>query len=174
MKKVSSTPTINLETKTIPMTKSEIEEFYKTIDWDWLFDYIRKKYGIGTKEAKPVPELKYAPQSCSYYVDLTWPDELSDKCGVLCDTFKSVKLTFFTSRFHKDVTYNKDIINEFIENHKYDISFDDCGATYGNKQFYAEIAFRIQLAENGRNYLSLCSAFFGEDGKWFILPEKHD
>ena len=172
----SNTITVNLVKDSVVMSEEEIKEFYSHIDWDWLFDFVREKYGVGTKENKPVPELKRLPMTspCAYDVELTWPEELCDRCGVLNDTFRSVKLCFFSTRFTKDVTYNKDMMDKFIAEKNFEFSYADCNGVYGNKRFSADLAFRIQLAGYGHNYLQLATVRYNEDGHWTVIPEKRD
>ena len=54
----------------------KLVEFYNNLDWGWLFDFVREKYGIGMVRH---PEVK---MDRSGRIEVSWPENLKDKCGL--------------------------------------------------------------------------------------------
>lgn len=61
----------------------KLTEFYNRIDWKPLFEFVQRYYGIGV-EQPPVPCLKPNGR-----IEVNWPENLRDKCGLFCHTEKA-------------------------------------------------------------------------------------
>ena len=55
----------------------KLVDFYNSIDWGWLFDFVREKYGVGMVQH---PEAKMNKNG---RIEVSWPENLKDKCGLL-------------------------------------------------------------------------------------------
>lgn len=62
----------------------KLTEFYNRIDWKPLFEFVQRYYGIGV-EQPPVPCLKPNGR-----IEVNWPENLRDKCGLFCHTYCEV------------------------------------------------------------------------------------
>lgn len=69
----------------------KLTEFYNRIDWKPLFEFVQRYYGIGV-EQPPVPCLKPNGR-----IEVNWPENLRDKCGLFCHTYCEVYLQTFSS-----------------------------------------------------------------------------
>ena len=81
----------------------KLVDFYNSIDWGWLFDFVREKYGVGMVQH---PEAKMNKNG---RIEVSWPENLKDKCGLLGKAYREVYLRTFSSLNFHDVTYDKDI-----------------------------------------------------------------
>lgn len=86
----------------------KLTEFYNRIDWKPLFEFVQRYYGIGV-EQPPVPCLKPNGR-----IEVNWPENLRDKCGLFCHTYCEVYLQTFSSCCFHDITYDKDIVGHFF------------------------------------------------------------
>ena len=78
----------------------KLTEFYNRIDWKPLFEFVQRYYGIGV-EQPPVPCLKPNGR-----IEVNWPENLRDKCGLFCHTYCEVYLQTFSSCCFHDITYD--------------------------------------------------------------------
>lgn len=80
---------MHMVTETRQLRDSEkLTEFYNRIDWKPLFEFVQRYYGIGV-EQPPVPCLKPNGR-----IEVNWPENLRDKCGLFGHTFAPVKSRF--------------------------------------------------------------------------------
>ena len=95
---------MHMVTKTYQLSDGEkLTEFYNCIDWKSLFEFVRRYYGIGV-EQPPVTCLKPNGR-----IEVHWPENLRDKCGLFGHTYREVHLQTFSSCCFHDITYDKDI-----------------------------------------------------------------
>ena len=76
----------------------KLVNFYNNIDWGWLFDFVREKYGIGMVQH---PEAKMDKNG---RIEVSWPENLKDKCGLFGKAYREVYLQTFSSLNFHDVT----------------------------------------------------------------------
>ena len=73
---------MHMVTKTYQLRDGEkLTEFYNRIDWKPLFEFVQRYYGIGVEQL-PVPCLKPNGR-----IEVNWPENLRDKCGLFCHTY---------------------------------------------------------------------------------------
>ena len=128
----------------------KLVEFYNNIDWGWLFDFVREKYGIGMVRH---PEVK---MDRSGRIEVSWPE-------VYLQTFSSLN-------FH-DVTYDKDILDEYMKQpdyYKRDISYADLNGSFSDAYLQIDFSLYHKKFDGGYNYTDLFFAEYRQDTGWFI------
>lgn len=143
----------------------KLVDFYKSIDWGWLFDFVRKKYGVGMVQH---PEAKMSKDG---RIEVSWPENLKDKCGLLGKAYREVRLRTFSSLNFHDVTYDKDILDEYKKRpdfYKLDLSYADLNGTYSDAYLQIDISFYYKTYSGGYNYTDLFFAEYHNDTGWFI------
>ena len=84
----------------------KLTEFYNRIDWKPLFEFVQRYYGIGV-EQPPVPCLKPNGR-----IEVNWPENLRDKCGLFCHTYCEVykpSCYLLQSRYNSCIKIDKNI-----------------------------------------------------------------
>lgn len=100
---------MNMVTKTYQLRDGEkLTEFYNHIDWEPLFEFVRRYFGIGV-EQPPITCLKPNGR-----IEVNWPENLRDKCGLFGHTYREVYLQTFSSCCFYDITYDKDIVDKYL------------------------------------------------------------
>lgn len=145
----------------------KLTEFYNRIDWKPLFEFVQRYYGIGV-EQPPVPCLKPNGR-----IEVNWPENLRDKCGLFCHTYCEVYLQTFSSCCFHDITYDKDIVDKYFARpdfYRLNISLEnDCNGT--SSDAYLQLTFSLKHIEfsGGYNFASLFSAEYRKDTGWFVV-----
>ena len=145
----------------------KLTEFYNRIDWKPLFEFVQRYYGIGV-EQPPVPCLK--PNG---HIEVNWPENLRDKCGLFCHTYCEVYLQTFSSCCFHDITYDKDIVDKYLARpdfYRLNISLEnDCNGT--SSDAYLQLTFSLKHIEfsGGYNFANLFSAEYRKDTGWFVV-----
>lgn len=86
----------------------KLTEFFNRIDWKPLFEFVRRYYGVGV-EQPPTTCLKPNGR-----IEVNWPENLRDKCGLFGHTYREVYLQTFSSCCFHDITYDKDIVDKYL------------------------------------------------------------
>lgn len=145
----------------------KLTEFYNRIDWKPLFEFVQRYYGIGV-EQPPVPCLKPNGR-----IEVNWPENLRDKCGLFCHTYCEVYLQTFSSCCFHDITYDKDIVDKYLARpdfYRLNISLEnDCNGT--SSDAYLQLTFSLKHIEfsGGYNFANLFSAEYRKDTGWFVV-----
>ena len=145
----------------------KLTEFYNGIDWKPLFEFVRRYYGIGV-EQPPITCLK--PNG---HIEVNWPENLRDKCGLFCHTYCEVYLQTFSSCCFHDITYDKDIVDKYLARpdfYRLNISLEnDCNGT--SSDAYLQLTFSLKHIEfsGGYNFANLFSAEYRKDTGWFVV-----
>lgn len=143
----------------------KLVDFYNSIDWGWLFDFVREKYGVGMVQH---PEAKMNKNG---RIEVSWPENLKDKCGLLGKAYREVYLRTFSSLNFHDVTYDKDILDEYMKRpdfYKLNLSYADLNGTYSDAYLQIDISFYYKTYSGGYNYSDLFFAEYHNDTGWFI------
>lgn len=131
------------------------------------FEFVQRYYGIGV-EQPPVPCLK--PNG---HIEVNWPENLRDKCGLFCHTYCEVYLQTFSSCCFHDITYDKDIVDKYLARpdfYRLNISLEnDCNGT--SSDAYLQLTFSLKHIEfsGGYNFANLFSAEYRKDTGWFVV-----
>ena len=159
---------MHMVTKTYQLRDVEkLTEFYKSIDWESLFEFVRRYYGIGVEEP-PVPCLKPNGR-----IEVHWPENLRDKCGLFGHTYREVHLQTFSSCCFHDITYDKDIVDKYLARpdfYRLNVSLEnDCNGVYSDA--YLQLMLSLQYTEfsGGYNFASLFSAEYRKDTGWVVV-----
>ena len=159
---------MHMVTKTYQLSDGEkLTEFYNCIDWKSLFEFVRRYYGIGV-EQPPVTCLK--PNG---HIEVHWPENLRDKCGLFGHTYREVHLQTFSSCCFHDITYDKDIADKYLARpdfYRLNISLEnDCNGT--SSDAYMQLTFSLKYIEfsGGYNFASLFSAEYRKDTGWVVV-----
>lgn len=159
---------MHMVTKTYQLRDGEkLTEFYNGIDWKPLFEFVQRYYGIGV-EQPPVPCLKPNGR-----IEVNWPENLRDKCGLFCHTYREVYLQTFSSCCFHDITYDKDIVDKYLARpdfYRLNISLEnDCNGT--SSDAYLQLTFLLKYIgfSGGYNFASLFSAEYRKDTGWFVV-----
>lgn len=145
----------------------KLTEFFNRIDWKPLFEFVRRYYGIGV-EQPPTTCLKPNGR-----IDVNWPENLRDKCGLFGHTYREVYLQTFSSCCFHDITYDKDIVDKYLARpdfYRLNISLEnDCNGT--SSDAYLQLTFSLKHIEfsGGYNFASLFSAEYRKDTGWFVV-----
>lgn len=143
----------------------KLVEFYNNLDWGWLFDFVREKYGIGMVRH---PEVK---MDRSGRIEVSWPENLKDKCGLFGKAYREVYLQTFSSLNFHDVTYDKDILDEYMNQpdyYKKDISYADLNGSFSDAYLQIDFSLYHKKFDGGYNYTDLFFAEYRQDTGWFI------
>lgn len=159
---------MHMVTKTYQLSDGEkLTEFYNCIDWKSLFEFVRRYYGIGV-EQPPVTCLKPNGR-----IEVHWPENLRDKCGLFGHTYREVHLQTFSSYCFHDITYDKDIADKYLARpdfYRLNISLEnDCNGT--SSDAYMQLTFSLKYIEfsGGYNFASLFSAEYRKDTGWYVV-----
>lgn len=99
---------MHMVTETYQLRDGEkLTEFYNGIDWESLFEFVRHYYSIGVEQ---MPTTCLKPNG---RIEVNWPENLRDKCGLFGHTYREVYLQTFSSCCFHDITYDKDIVDIF-------------------------------------------------------------
>ena len=79
----------------------KLTEFYNGIDWKPLFEFVRRYYGVGVEQ---LPTTCLKPNG---RIEVNWPENLRDKCGLFGHTYREVYLQTFSSCCFHDITYDE-------------------------------------------------------------------
>ena len=141
----------------------KLVDFYNSIDWGWLFDFVREKYGVGMVQH---PEAKMNKNG---RIEVSWPENLKDKCGLLGKAYREVYLRTFSSLNFHDVTYDKGILDEYMKQpdfYKLNLSYADLNGTYSDAYLQIDISFYYKTYSGGYNYSDLFFAEYHNDTGW--------
>lgn len=159
---------MHMLTKTYQLRDGEkLTEFYNRIDWKPLFEFVQRYYGIGVEQL-PVPCLKPNGR-----IEVNWPENLRDKCGLFCHTYREVYLQTFSSCCFHDITYDKDIVDKYLARpdfYRLNISLEnDCNGT--SSDAYLQLTFSLKYIgfSGGYNFANLFSAEYRKDTGWFVV-----
>ena len=159
---------LHMVTETRQLRDGEkLTEFYNRIDWKPLFEFVQRYYGIGV-EQPPVPCLKPNGR-----IEVNWPENLRDKCGLFGHTYREVYLQTFSSCCFHDITYDKDIVDKYLARpdfYRLNISLEnDCNGT--SSDAYLQLTFSLKHIEfsGGYNFANLFSAEYRKDTGWFVV-----
>ena len=86
----------------------KLTKFYNGIDWEPLFEFVRSYYGVGVEQ---MPTTCLKPNG---RIEVNWPENLRDKCGLFGHTYREVYLQTFSSCCFHDITYDKDIVDKYL------------------------------------------------------------
>ena len=145
----------------------KLTKFYNGIDWEPLFEFVRRYFGIGV-EQPPTTCLKPNGR-----IEVNWPENLRDKCGLFCHTYCEVYLQTFSSCCFHDITYDKDIVDKYLARpdfYRLNISLEnDCNGT--SSDAYLQLTFSLKHIEfsGGYNFANLFSAEYRKDTGWFVV-----
>lgn len=100
---------MHMVTETYQLRDGEkLTEFYNGIDWESLFEFVRHYYSIGVEQ---MPTTCLKPNG---RIEVNWPENLRDKCGLFGHTYREVYLQTFSSCCFHDITYDKDIVDKYL------------------------------------------------------------
>lgn len=158
----------NSATETRQLRDGEkLTEFFNRIDWKPLFEFVRRYFGIGV-EQPPTTCLKPNGR-----IEVNWPENLRDKCGLFGHTYREVYLQTFSSCCFHDITYDKDIVDKYLARpdfYRLNISLEnDCNGT--SSDAYLQLTFSLKHIEfsGGYNFANLFSAEYRKDTGWFVV-----
>lgn len=107
------------------------------------------------------------------HIEVNWPENLRDKCGLFCHTYCEVYLQTFSSCCFHDITYDKDIVDKYLARpdfYRLNISLEnDCNGT--SSDAYLQLTFSLKHIEfsGGYNFANLFSAEYRKDTGWFVV-----
>lgn len=161
-------PGLHFVTETRQLRDGEkLTEFYNGIDWESLFEFVRHYYGIGVEQ---MPTTCLKPNG---RIEVNWPENLRDKCGLFGHTYREVYLQTFSSCCFHDITYDKDIVDKYLARpdfYRLNISLEnDCNGT--SSDAYLQLTFSLKHIgfSGGYNFASLFSAEYRKDTGWFVV-----
>ena len=159
---------MHMVTKTYQLRDGEkLTEFYNCIDWKPLFEFVQRYYGIGVEQ---MPTTCLKPNG---RIEVNWPENLRDKCGLFDHTYREVYLQTFSSCCFHDITYDKDIADKYLARpafYRLNISLEnDCNGT--SSDAYMQLTFSLKYIEfsGGYNFASLFSAEYRKDTGWVVV-----
>lgn len=106
-------------------------------------------------------------------IEVNWPENLRDKCGLFDHTYREVYLQTFSSCCFHDITYDKDIADKYLARpdfYRLNISLEnDCNGT--SSDAYMQLTFSLKYIEfsGGYNFASLFSAEYRKDTGWVVV-----
>ena len=145
----------------------KLTEFFNRIDWKPLFEFVRSYYGVGVEQ---MPTTCLKPNG---RIEVNWPENLRDKCGLFGHTYREVYLQTFSSCCFHDITYDKDIVDKYLARpdfYRLNISLEnDCNGT--SSDAYLQLTFSLKHIEfsGGYNFANLFSAEYRKDTGWFVV-----
>ena len=161
-------PCIDMVTETYQLRDGDkLIEFYNGIDWKPLFEFVRRYYGVGVEQ---LPTTCLKPNG---RIEVNWPENLRDKCGLFGHTYREVYLQTFSSCCFHDITYDKDIVDKYLARpdfYRLNISLEnDCNGT--SSDAYLQLTFSLKHIEfsGGYNFANLFSAEYRKDTGWFVV-----
>lgn len=159
---------MHMVTETYQLRDGEkLTEFYNGIDWESLFEFVRHYYSIGVEQ---MPTTCLKPNG---RIEVNWPENLRDKCGLFGHTYREVYLQTFSSGCFHDITYDKDIVDKYLARpdfYRLNISLEnDCNGT--SSDAYMQLTFSLKYIEfsGGYNFASLFSAEYRKDTGWVVV-----
>lgn len=159
---------MHMVTETYQLRDGEkLTEFYNGIDWESLFEFVRHYYSIGVEQ---MPTTCLKPNG---RIEVNWPENLRDKCGLFGHTYREVYLQTFSSCCFHDITYDKDIVDKYLARpdfYRLNISLEnDCNGT--SSDAYLQLTFSLKHIgfSGGYNFTSLFSAEYRKDTGWFVV-----
>lgn len=159
---------MHMVTETYQLRDGEkLTKFYNGIDWKPLFEFVRRYYGIGVEQ---MPTTCLKPNG---RIEVNWPENLRDKCGLFCHTYREVYLQTFSSCCFHGITYDKDIVDKYLARpdfYRLNISLEnDCNGT--SSDAYLQLTFSLKHIgfSGGYNFASLFSAEYRKDTGWFVV-----
>lgn len=135
----------------VPLDEQEACQIYDKVDWNWLFNFVKNCYGIGTPSSFPTPHIWNKKDSITGIeypnVILSWKDELKEHCGPLAVALQSVKLMVTSAKFYKEVDTVGNVLNRCMS---------------------LTLSFQLASATDGFNYPYLLTAIYSEKKGWLI------
>lgn len=133
------------------LDEQEARQIYDKVDWNWLFNFVRNCFGIGTPSSFPTPHIGNKKDFITGIehpnVTLIWKDELKGHCGPLAVALQSVKLMATSTKFYKEVETAGNVL--------------DC-------QMELTLSFQLISATSGYSYPNLLTAIYSEKKGWLI------
>ena len=132
---------MHMVTETYQLRDGEkLTEFYNGIDWESLFEFVRHYYSIGVEQ---MPTTCLKPNG---RIEVNWPENLRDMCGLFGHTYREVYLQTFSSCCFHDITYDKDIVDKYLARpdfYRLNISLEnDCNGT--SSDAYLQLTFSLK------------------------------
>ena len=153
---------MHMVTETYQLRDGEkLTEFYNGIAGESLFEFVRHYYSIGVEQ---MPTTCLKPNG---RIEVNWPENLRDKCGLFGHTYREVYLQTFSSCCFHDITYDKDIVDKYLARpdfYRLNISLEnDCNGT--SSDAYLQLTFSLKHIgfSGGYNFASLFSAEYRKD-----------
>lgn len=133
------------------LDEQEARQIYDKVDWNWLFNFVRNCFGIGTPSSFPTPHIRNKKDFLTGIerpnVTLIWNDELKEHCGPLAVALQSVKLMATSTKFYKEV---------------------DAAGNALDRCMSLTLSFQLASATEGYNYPCLLTAIYSEKKGWLI------
>lgn len=162
---------MHMVTETYQLRDGEkLTKFYNDIDWEPLFEFVRRYYGIGVEQ---IPTTCLKPNG---RIEVNWPENLRDKCGLFGNIYREVHLQTFSSCCFHDITYDKDIADKYLARpdfYRLNVSLEDnCNGVYSD--VYLQLMFSLKHIElsGGYNFTNLFSAEYRKDTGWLVVSRE--
>lgn len=162
---------MHMVTETYQLRDGEkLTEFYNGIDWKPLFEFVRRYYGIGVEQ---MPTTCLKPNG---RIEVNWPENLRDKCGLFGSIYREVHLQTFSSCCFHDITYDKDIADKYLARpdfYRLNVSLEDnCNGVYSDVYLQLMLSLKHIELSGGYNFANLFSAEYRKDPGWLVVSRE--
>lgn len=151
------------------LSKSELTDFIKQIDWKPVEEYMKETFGIETELSVEIRDSKFG----ATYAYVFSEQELVDKCGLFSFCLNSVRLQSAGSGVVQDVLeYDQEKYEALCKNNRFDFSWDDVAAKFSEPHMWLSMELRFETADFGRNGVLLFDATYTKSKGWSFSAEK--